>query len=104
MTTIDVQITGSWSRMSAPTPETPYWHEDDGSRKSFGEVAGGAGNPQIQEQVRVAHAQAIADLVMAAFAARDRGDTAESRRLSTAASRLCNECAGLWPVSVAARA
>lgn len=90
---IDLQRAGAWTRVHAPTAEHPYWHEEDGTRLHFLDVCHGD-----VTVVRDLHASAVGELMHAAFTARDTGMHAESRRLIAAASRLCEEAAGLWPV------
>ena len=95
--TVDMMRGEVWRRVEAPDPERPYWHEEDGERLSFLDVATGAADALAE--VREAHADAIAALVAESFVRKDTGEPADARRLQTAAALLCSEAAGLWPAA-----
>ena len=88
-----------WTRLEPPTPEHPAWHEEDGTEHAFLTVLIGLSADTVGEVNRL-HVEGIASVAAAAIAAHHQGDHREARRLSTAAGRLCDEIAGLWPVAL----
>ena len=92
----------TWTQISAPTPERPFWHEiDDGARHHLIEILDGLDASQAAEIARH-HGEAIGAIASAAMNARTRGDLIDARRLAKAAARLSEEIVGLWPVALAA--
>jgi hypothetical protein len=79
-----------------PDPDTPYWHEAGGARHSYRSLLSLL-DPRLAGAVREAHLAAIQRIAAAALSAAERGDRRQTRRLATAAGRLCGEIAGLWP-------
>ena len=88
----------SWAQLEAPSVALPCWHERDGTPHAVRDLTAGQ-SPSTIEEINRQHADAVRTLTLAACAAIQRGDDQEARRLATAASRLCEEIVGLWPVS-----
>lgn len=91
-----------WTRVDAPTPELPFWHDaEDGSRYHLRDVTAGADaeNTAVLEE---AHAESIKTVLLASMAAGAAGNPADARRLAVAAARLCEQTIGLWPTRLAA--
>lgn len=83
-----------FARVLPPTPQRPFWHEqDDGARIHFTRLKAAG---EVSEQIAEAHGVAIAAIVRAAISANDHNDR---RRLALAASRLAEEVTGLWTTS-----
>ena len=93
--TLNIPINGVWARVTPPTPEQPWWHEEDGTRLAIGDAVAGA--PERLHEIQDAHVHAIADVMHASFEAQGHGDHKEQRRLAIAAGRLANETIGLFP-------
>ncbi len=94
-TRFDIRLQASggpyYTRVLAPTPQRPFWHEeDDGTRIHFTRLKAAG---EVSEQIAEAHGAAIAMIVRAAISADDHNDR---RRLALAASRLAEEVTGLW--------
>jgi hypothetical protein len=96
--TINVIRDGAWARIEPPTPDRPYWHEEDHARLTFGDVYQFAGEDQAT--VRDLHATAITGLIRSAYDRQDAGDERGARRLVTCAARLAEEVIGMWPPKV----
>ena len=80
----------------APDFERPYWRGPDGARTTFQEIMLGLDH-RTAMHLAERHAEAICALARAAAEARLAGEHMNARRLAHAASRLCEEVAGLWP-------
>ena len=79
-----------------PTPDRPYWRDEQGRRTTIATVLAGRG--VVERQLLLdEHCEAACRIIRAAAAARMTGDVARTRTLANQASRLCGELAGLWP-------
>jgi hypothetical protein len=87
-----------WAELEEPTLELPCWHESDGTLHTVRDLAVGQPEAQIRE-IYDRHADAVRRLVAASIAASLDGDDREARRLTSAASQLCEEVVGFWPIS-----
>jgi hypothetical protein len=91
-------LSSTEAQLEPPSVALPGWHERDGTPHAVGDLTAGQ-SPSIVEEIHRLHADGIRTLAIAACAAAQRGDDREARRLASAASRLCGEIVGLWPVS-----
>lgn len=96
MLDLPTDLLGGWVRVRAPDPAAPFWRGEDGTRHSYQTLRVGL-RPGPVRRLREAHLAAIEAIAAAALSAAERGDRRETRRLASAAARLCGEIAGLWP-------
>lgn len=101
--TIDLQMP-TWTKLSAPTSQTPYWHDVEDRAVHDLRLVLAAAPTELVEAIESMHAGAIRAIVSEAITAQRAGDSATARRLSNAAGRLCQQIIGLWPVSAATAA
>lgn len=87
---------GAWMRVDAPHPGTPYW-SDSTDRRALQFAGLVIGDPRRRDRLELAHADAVRELLLAAFAARHANQHARARELFTRAGRLCTEPLGYWP-------
>jgi hypothetical protein len=85
--------------VAPPTPEAPYWHDVNGRRLDFQDVA--ITHEGRADELRELHILGTAAVLRAGIAAHAAGDHADGRRLTTKAARLCKEPDGHFPAASA---